>query len=160
MAFAPNFDRAMKRALEKKAPAYTWETGWSAEGERWKVDLAGHPSSERRPLVLIEVELKRDDPAGNVIKIWRWARIAKSPQGIVFIQAFSKHFWQTKIRQRVRAIFVGERMMEDRKLSINYKWERMKFRPRMVPGQRTKEGAGRMVQAAKLLANRIARMIP
>ena len=41
MAFATNFDRHMKKALDKKAPEYEWEQSWSPEGEDWRVDVGG-----------------------------------------------------------------------------------------------------------------------
>ncbi|MBI1749203.1 MAG: hypothetical protein HY234_05200 [Acidobacteria bacterium] len=159
MAFAPNFDENMKKVLDKKAPEYKWIPGWHPKGERWKVDVAGLPKRGGRPLVLVEAELKRDDPVGNVVKVWRWARDGNNTQRILFVQAFSKHYWQTKVRQRERAIFVGEQMMDDRRLHIKYEWTRMKYRPKMVRGHRTKEGAGRMVLAAQLLAKKVARLV-
>jgi hypothetical protein len=159
MAFAPNFDKSMKKVLEEKAPEYEWKSGWSAPGEHWKVDVAGFKKNGSRSVILVEVELKRDDPVGNVVKIWRWARDGKNTQRILFVHAFSKHYWQTKVRQRERAIFVGERMAEDPILHIVYKWQRMKFRPKMVAGHRTKEGAGRMLLAAQLLGKKVARLV-
>jgi hypothetical protein len=159
MAFAPNFDKTMKKVLKEKAPEYEWETGWSPVGQRWKVDLAGVPKNSKRRLVLVEVELKRDDPLGNVVKIWEWAHRKKRAQPILLVQAFSKHYWQTKERQRVRAVFIGRRMREDRNLHIRYKCEPMKYRPKMLRGFHAKHGAGRMKLAAELLANEITKLV-
>jgi len=80
-------------------------------------------------------------------------------QRVLFVQAFSKLFWQMKSEHRKRAIFVAERMVEDQKGKIDYKWIRMKYRPRMGRHQRIKEGGGSMVSAAQALARRVARMI-
>ena len=107
--------------------------------------------------VWIEVELKRDDPLGNVVKIWERAHKKKSPR-ILLVQAFSEHYWQTKKRQRVRAIFVGEQIMRGSNGQNLYKWEQMKYRPKMIRGSRAKQGAGRMKRAAELLAAKVARL--
>lgn len=159
MAYAPNFDKAMKTVLDDKAPEYDWKLGWSPVGERWKVDLAGIPKKGRRRLVLIEVELKRDDPLGNVVKVWEWAHADRRPLPIFMVQAFSKHYWQTKTRQRVRAVFAGGRMRADKSLRIRYKCERMLYRPKMLPGFKTQQGAGRMKIAARLLADKIVKLM-
>ena len=63
MAYAANFDRHIKRALEKSVPKLTWKIGWCPKGLRWEVDLAGLEG--KRPRVFIEAELKKDDPAAN-----------------------------------------------------------------------------------------------
>jgi len=160
MAFAPKFDKDMKKQLETIAPQYEWKLGWSAEGHRWKVDLAGIPKHANRSIVLVEVELKRDDTVGNVVKIWNWLRCKESKRSpVLLVQAFSKHYWQTKVRQRERAIFVGHRMMEDRKVCVQYEWVQMKYRPKMVPGHRTTEGAGRRALAAQVLGTTVASLI-
>src|SRR5258705_7881157 len=168
MAFAPNFDRHLSRALTKKAPKYNWKTGWSANGERWKVDVAGL-SKRGKPLVLIEVELKKDNPVENVVKIWRWAKAEKMAHRILFLQAFSAHYVESRKRTRPakqkqydRSIFIGERMMADRSsgLHIDYKTISMKFAPRLGRnGVRIKEGAWRMRIAAYKLATKVARLV-
>lgn len=61
MAFAPNFDKHLKKYLTKHAKNYKWKSGWSAPDTRWKVDVVGYKKDRRRPAVLVEVELKRDD---------------------------------------------------------------------------------------------------
>ena len=85
MAFAPNFDRYLKRGLDDELKGYAWVTGWSEKGQSWKVDVGGSPKKSSRPHILIEVELKKDNPVENVVKIWRWAREKKKNQRILFI---------------------------------------------------------------------------
>jgi hypothetical protein len=63
MPYAANFDRHIKRALEKSVPKLTWKIGWCPKGLRRKVDLAGLEG--KRPRVFMEAELKKDDPAAN-----------------------------------------------------------------------------------------------
>jgi hypothetical protein len=47
MAYAANFDRHIKRALEKSVPKLTWKIGWCPKGLRWEVDLAGLEGKRR-----------------------------------------------------------------------------------------------------------------
>jgi hypothetical protein len=159
MAFAANFDSNMRKVLDQIAPAYEWTKGWSTKGERWKVDVAGRLREGDGQLVLIEVELKRDGPLGNVVKVWRWARNSNNATRILFVQAFSEHFWKTKRVHWERATFVGERMKEDSRLKIDYTWIHMNFTPRILPGHHTKEGGGSMVHAARGLAKNIAKLV-
>lgn len=165
MPFAANFDKHMKRALEKSVPNLTWTIGWHPKGLRWRVDLAGLEGE--RPRVLIEAELKKDDPAANVIKIWSWARDQKITTPILFVHGFSKLYWTQKIRLRERANFVGERMEEDG-LKIHYEPTKIRYRnkegrwvhfnPKVARDFRAKEGAGRLRLAAQGLAKEVARL--
>ena len=85
MAFAPGFDKHLRRALENKLSAYKWIAGCRAEDidrgkgtaiqeratreradQRWMVDVAGLPKKKGAPVVLVEVELKKDNPVENV----------------------------------------------------------------------------------------------
>jgi hypothetical protein len=166
MPFAANFDRHMKRALEKSVPELTWKIGWHLRGLGWRVDLAG--LKQERPRVLIEAELKKDDPAANVIKIWSWARTQKNTKPILFVQGFSKLYVKRKKRLQDRANFVGERMAEAG-LRIDYQSTEIKYRnkngawvhynPKTAPGFSAKEGAGRLRQAAQGLAHKVARLV-
>src|ERR1700756_3195618 len=144
------------------------KTGWSADGHRWKVGVAGL-SKHGEPRVLIEVELKKDNPVENVVKIWRWARNEKKKPRILFLQAFSAHYVKStkrpnapKKKQYYRSIFIGERMMADRSsgLHIDYKTIEMKYAPRLGRnGVRIKEGAGRMRFAAHKLASKVVKLV-
>lgn len=167
MAFALNFDNRLKRRLDEEAPSCEWKAGWSAEGERWRVDVGGVRKKDSL-LILVEVELKRQNPVGNVVKIWRWARDKKISKRILFLHAFSAHYTRgprqdqraAKQEHYDRSRFVGERMMEDGSLSIEYTTIRMPFKPRRARGGvRIKKGAGRMRHAADLLANKVARIV-
>jgi hypothetical protein len=166
MTYALNFDRHMKKALKKSVPELTWTTGWHPKGLHWRVDLPGLKG--KRPRVLIEAELKKDDPAANVIKIWRWARDPKNTKPILFVQGFSKLYWRTKVRLRERAEFVGGRMAEA-KLHIDYRPIKIRYRnkngrwvhftPKTGRGFHARESAGRLKQAALGLAKDVARLI-
>ena len=112
MAFAPNFDRHLREYLDTHAREYQWKSGWSARDTRWKVDVVGHKkgSDPKRPSVLIEAELKRDDPLGNVVKVWRWAHDTKNKRPILFVHAFSKHYWQKKSEAPKKVRLVSKRL--------------------------------------------------
>ena len=192
MAFAPGFDKHLRRALENKLPAYKCIAGCRAEdidrgkgtaiqeratreraNQRWMVDVAGLPKKKGAPVVLVEVELKKDNPVENVVKIWRWATERKYTGRVLFLQAFSAHYWTTKVKQRVRSEFIGKQMMADRKLDISYRLLRILRVPRdtvskskravrssrMLFSPQTGKGGGAMVRAAKRLALTIAKSI-
>ena len=93
MAYAPNFDKKLKQTLDKVAPKYNWMTAWHAD-RRSTVDVAGLKGKD--PSVLVEVELKKDNPVENVVKIWLWAKDKKKTKRILFFQAFSAHYVNTK----------------------------------------------------------------
>jgi hypothetical protein len=165
MPFSTNFDNHVKRALQARIKKLTWKTNWNLKGFRWRVDLAGLDGD--RPCILIEAELKKDDPAANVIKIWSWAREQRNSHPILFVQGFSKLYWTSKTTLRERASFVGERMAEDG-LKIKYRAVRIgyvnkngqwvHYNPRVAPGFHAKQGAGRLRLAAQGLAKEVARL--
>jgi hypothetical protein len=151
----------MRRALKQSVPELKWKTAWRAEGLRWQVDLAGLEGD--RPRVLIEAELRKDDAAANVIKIWDWADSQRNTKRILFVQGFSKHYWQKKVRVRKRAEFVGKGMAQAG-LHIDYRSIRIRYRNkngRLIhfrPGLSARTGGGRLRQAAQGLAKEVARL--
>jgi hypothetical protein len=155
MTLSINFSKDMKRVLEKKAPGYTWQVDWPADGQRWLVDVAGIPQTHGS-WILIEVELKRDDPVGNVVKIWQWAKENNIRDKIVLLQAFSGQYWEKRERLRLRAEFIGKEMSRDPKIAVRYKSLAMKdYKPRKGRTQ----GAGRRTRHAQWLAKRILRLM-
>jgi len=114
--------------------------------------------------VVIEAELKKDDSAANVIKIWRWARDKKNTRRILFVQGFSKLYWQTKVRVRESAEFVGERMAEAG-LHIDYEPQQIRYRNKIGrwvcfrPRTGGKVGAGRLALAAEGFAKEVAGLV-
>jgi hypothetical protein len=155
MTLSINFSKDMVGVLRKKAKDYEWKVDWPADPERWLVDVAGIPCNGGA-WILIEVELKRDDPVGNVVKIWQWTKTQKITEQIVLFQAFSKHYWEKRTRLRLRAEFIGKEMAADRAIRVRYKSLPMKD---YKPGKGKTQGAGRRTIHAKQLANRITRLI-
>jgi len=174
MAFALNFNLKLKYYLDELAPEYVWSAEWRADS-RSRVDLAGMKAKILH--VLVEVELKKDNPVENVVKIWRWAVDEKKTKRILFLQAFSAHYHSdapisgrpSKVKQYERAVFIGEQMTKDRNVSLKYKplqiqsttrgGQPIPFKPRMRRGSVTKEGGAAMHRAAKQLALTIAKLL-
>jgi hypothetical protein len=155
MTLSINFSNDMLSVLKKQAPEYRWQVDWPAEGERWLVDVAGIPK-KIGPWILIEVELKRDDPVGNVVKIWQWARKKEISNQIILLQAFSKHYWEKRERLRLRAEFIGGEMSKDQRITVRYKMLPMKA---YRPGKGRTQGAGRRTKHAQKLARSVLRLI-
>jgi hypothetical protein len=176
MSFSLNFDQKLRQTLHDLVPQYGWVTGWGAD-ERSRVDVAGLRDGLR---VLVEVELKKDNPVENVVKIWRWAADQKGKKDgsrILFLQAFSAHYVNDpgsrahpkKVKQHERAIFIGERMASDRGLHISYTpltiytttrdGQLKQFKPLMRRGVIVKAGGGAMHRAAENLGTRIADLL-
>ena len=101
-------------------------TQWGAD-KRSKVDVVGLKNNV--PAVLIEIELKKDNPVENVVKIWHWRTKKRNEGSILFVQAFSAHYLNpsdknstpSKAKQYGRAVFIGRQMAKDRLLRIRYK---------------------------------------
>ncbi len=175
MAFALNFDQKVKNTLEGMPllRQYKWVTGWCAD-ERSKVDIAGLKNGIVR--VLVEIELKKDNPVENVVKVWRWAARRRNNNKVLFVHAFSAHYLDTgstspptKIKQHERAVFIGQQMKKNRTLRVNYKTlpirtttrngELKYFKPLMRRGVIVKAGGGAMLRAADNLAHGIANLL-
>jgi hypothetical protein len=126
---------------------------WSCEhrldrGGRDYVDVVGELASRKHPSVLIEIELHREDPVSNVVKIWKWAENEK-PGKIVFFHAFSNLYASAKAERKKRAVFLGKMLSKEEE--ICYVPLSLKYKPRA----KGRYGAGRRTRAAQLLARRI-----
>jgi len=103
---------------------------------------------------VVEAELLREDPASNVIKVWKWATENQNrPRKILMIQAFSKAYKTRKNRAKQLATFIGKRMDSDVS-GITYVGIDFPYNPR--PGG--KIGAGRRRFHAHKLARRVMRL--
>ena len=191
MAQALNFDEKLQQALCDRTNGYTWVPAWRAD-KRSIVDVAGFEGEGfdrdelkgKIPSVLVEVELKKDNPVENVVKIWRWADRNKNKKAkrITFLHAFSAHYHvegssstnarlkdPPKTKQYERAVFIGKQMKKDRTLHIDYKkllihtttraGKCIPYKPLMRRGSVVKEGGGAMYRAAELLAKDIATLL-
>lgn len=118
-------------------------------------------SAEGGTTVLVEVELRRDAPAANVAKIWRWlAETDYYPGRVIVVQAFSSYY-QTKHGswQRASAEFIGQQM-EHNLARVRYIRLPFKYAPRKRRKNRSvTEGGGAMRRAARKLAAKIRRRL-
>jgi hypothetical protein len=126
---------------------------WSCEHRLAKtgrdyIDVVGKFDSRNYPSILVEIELHREDPVSNVVKIWKWAD-DNSPGRIVFFQAFSHLYSKAKAEKKQRAIFLGRMLKKE--VNINYVPLSLKYSPRA----KGRFGAGRRTVAARRLARRV-----
>jgi len=138
-----------RKRHRKKFGGLVWKKNWTLDGGG-TVDVAGI-DSQNRALVLIEAELRREDPASNVVKIWKWAHDKKFRRGCLFIHCFSKAYRGSKQRALARARFAAERMTKEFP-RIRYKEVRLGYKPR------GRVGAGRRAHQAKNLGFSVIRL--
>jgi|GEM_PF-6790493 len=112
------------------------------------VDVVGVLKHKKHPTILIEIELHREDPVSNVVKIFKWAE-SRGMKHLAFFHAFSRLYDSKKAERKKRALWLGH-FFENRCAS-NYVPLSLKYSPR--PGGQY--GGGRRKKAAELLARRV-----
>jgi len=141
------------KRFDRRFGKLSWKKNWPLRktgGET--VDAVGL-DAKKRPVVLIEAELLREDPASNVLKIWKWAYETNFTRPCLFIQSFTKPYRGKKKERRKRTAFLAERMHRDFR-NIRYIPIALGYNPR--PGG--KVGAGRRHHHAKNLALSVIRL--
>ena len=129
-----------------------WIVNWHPRGVRYEsVDVAAL-HCDGTPVLLLEVELKREDPVSNLVKIWKWFDEGRFGKRVTFVQAFSKHFTESKREHMERALFASRRMRREH-ASLKYEKVLLEYKPR--PGRTV--GAGRRRFHAHALADNIAK---
>jgi hypothetical protein len=108
---ADEFARDLKRELDRLT-GEQWECGAAVGSGREAVDVCGKLGGVA---VYIEVELRRDEPVTNVVKIWRAA--ATVPKGSILLRAFSSHYGPNPKNgrpntHRANAVFIGGQMQK------------------------------------------------
>lgn len=99
----------LRDALAAHHPHREWTTEWYVR--RTPVDVAGIPESADEPLVLVEVEMRRADPANNPVKLSRHAAEGAFDASVTLVQLFSDYYALangTASSKRENAEFVGE----------------------------------------------------
>jgi len=158
MSLPSKFDHDLRNQLKKRLRAYEWTTQSRVSKEtRECVDVAGElvcAGPRRTRPVLIEAELKREDPVSNVLKVWRHALKGGYPMGFIFIQGFSRVYRSQKYpTRRIRgecAIQFGK-MMADSMKKVAY----IPIRIRYLPRSGSNEGNGARRNAAVRFGNAI-----
>lgn len=102
MSLASRFNEDLCGELERRLPKYNWQCeGRLSRSTRECVDVAGQSTAQKRPRrVVIEAELKREDPASNVLKVWQSFLQGYFPNGVIFVQGFSKVYYSPKYHNR------------------------------------------------------------
>jgi hypothetical protein len=91
--FANAVHEALRDALATRDPTRDWQTEWYVR--RTPVDVAGvpvTPATPDDPLVLVEVEMRRADPANNPVKLARYASDGAFDYPIRLVQVFSDYY--------------------------------------------------------------------
>lgn len=94
MSLASRFEDDLCKYLDRKFPSYRWQKQFPVGGPTKEcVDVGGTPKggrTGRRVPVLIEPELKREDPVGNILKIWTRESNGAYRGGVILIQGFPR----------------------------------------------------------------------
>jgi len=131
-----------------------WECGKPQEGNRECADVVGSNKTTR---VLIEVELRRGTPVGNVAKVWRQSSDTLLEDKIILFQAFSRYY-PKKDTKRKNAVFVGQRMAKHSRveyipLETNY------LPKKRSVGKAVMQGGGARRRHATQLAERVIKRL-
>ncbi|MGB9964289.1 hypothetical protein [Halobacterium sp. CBA1126] len=98
----------LRDALAARAPDREWTTEWYVR--RTPVDVAGVPDADAAPLALVEVEMRRADPANNPVKLARHVDGGAVDRPVVLVQLFSDYYAledDAHSSKRENAEFVG-----------------------------------------------------
>ncbi|WP_232686976.1 hypothetical protein [Halobacterium zhouii] len=87
--FTDDVHAALRDALASHDTARDWRTEWYAD--RTPVDVAGVPGDDS-PLVFVEVEMRRADPANNPVKLARHAADGEFDAPVLLVQVFSGYY--------------------------------------------------------------------
>ncbi|MGB8495875.1 MAG: hypothetical protein WCE53_15855 [Candidatus Acidiferrum sp.] len=112
------------------------------------VDVVGVLKPKKWPSILIEVELHREDPVSNVVKIFKWAQ-DNQKRHLVLFHAFSGLYRIKKAERKERALWLGGKF--EKECASTYIPLNLKYSPR----QGGRFGGGRRTKAAKLLARQV-----
>jgi hypothetical protein len=145
-AFAQDF---CQRMLETEKADYKWIPGDHLDRKGHEsIDVVGRSPRKSCKLILVEVELRKDAPLTNIVKVWRWIANENFKSRFVLIQAFSKYY-KDRDTKRSNAEFIGNQMSKatgNRYLSISFDYN---------PYRHGKQGAGRRRYHARRLADKI-----
>jgi hypothetical protein len=124
VSLANKFAAILCRQLNKIVPAGSWSCGKRIGSSREAVDVCGKLAG--RP-IYIEVELRRDEPLTNVVKLWRVIGDENHTPKVTLVQAFSGHY-PAGNTHRLNAEFIGGRLQDS--CEANYVPLYFPYRPR------------------------------
>jgi len=108
-AFADDLHAALRDALAGRDPSRDWQTEYSVR--RTPVDVAGVPDDSAAPLLLVEVEVRRADPANNPVKLARYAADGDFDRPVRLAHVFTDYYDLAEggvSSKRENAEFVGD----------------------------------------------------
>jgi hypothetical protein len=146
-AFAHDMCKELSGLSEAKRARIEWQCRGPLRTGHECVDLTGYVSG--KPRFLIEVELRRYAPVGNIVKIWKWVDRGLLKGKLTVIQAFSKGYDRKLDNRRENAKFIGERM--EKLTGVKYIAYDFRYRPR----KKGKRGGGARQKQARRLASQI-----
>jgi len=145
MPLADKFARILCKQLNQLLPSCGWRCNGRIGRGREAVDVYGKMTDKA---IYIEVELRRDEPLTNVVKLWRAIERDGHTNEVILVHAFSGNY-PPNDAHRLNAMFVGEQMQ--RSCGATYVPLDFPYRPRKGA---TVAGDYRR-RAAKLLASLI-----
>jgi len=145
MPLADKFARILCKQLNQLLPSCGWRCNGRIGRGREAVDVCGKMTDKA---IYIEVELRRDEPLTNVVKLWRAIERDGHTNEVILVHAFSGNY-PPNDAHRLNAMFVGEQMQ--RSCGATYVPLDFPYRPRKGA---TVAGDYRR-RAAKLLASLI-----
>ena len=159
MSLSARFNEDLWKRLKEKIPSYEWRPERRIGGPtKERVDVGGEPKKThgRRPTVLVEAELRREDPASNILKLWNRLVAGAYPSGVVLIQGFSKVYRSPKhhtrgVRYRSAKRF-AKLVQRNFKNTFSYFPVNIPYHPRAG----SNEGDGARIRWARWFADRVA----
>jgi hypothetical protein len=124
MPLADKFARILCKQLNQLLPACDWRCNGRIGRGREAADVYGKTTGKR---IYIEIELRRDEPLTNVVKLWRAIQGDGRASEAILVHAFSGNY-PPNSAHRLNAVFIGEQMQ--RSCGATYIPLDFRYRPR------------------------------
>jgi hypothetical protein len=160
MSLSSRFEHDLCKYLNERVDSYSWITQFHIGGStRERVDVGGTPKqrgrNKGRP-VLVEVELRREDPVGNILKLWTRELKRGYPKGLILIQGFSRVYRSPKYSNRRIKGAVAIRFGKMLEKSTEGKFSYVPIKIPYYPRAGSNEGNGARRNAAIWFGEKIA----
>jgi|SRR5208283_292157 len=160
MSLSSKFEHDLCRYLNDRVDSYSWTPQFHIGGPtRERVDVGGTPKQrgrDRGRQVFVEVELRREDPVSNILKVWTRELKGGYPKGLILIQGFSRVYRSLKYSNRrikgAVAIKLGKMLEGSMKGKFSYVPIKIPYYPR----KGSNEGNGARRNAAIWFGKKIA----
>jgi len=163
MSLASRFNRDLCTYLDRRVPSYKWKPEYRIDkSTREAVDVGGQRQFEKKlgnPPVLIEAELKREDPAGNILKIWSRLMEGDYRSGVILVQGFSQVYRSSKYHNRRLKASVAKKLGALLQASTRGKLRYIPIDMPYHPRAGRTDGNGARLKAARRFGEEIARIV-